>query len=136
VDHPQEDEFALISMGAPSPLLRMAFPNEPPPYMEFLDMEHVREDELRTWKLKLRQFVTMLMYRKQKPIVLKCPSYGPRTILAEMFHAVHSYHNPYDLFSSTQRLWQVLDEAQTFQRPGRESERICVHRPRANVPGV
>ena len=30
-DHPQEDEFALISMGAPSPLLRIAFLNDPPP---------------------------------------------------------------------------------------------------------
>ena len=49
-DHPQEDEFALLSMGAPTPFMRMAFPNDPPPYMEFLDMEGVDERDLVRWK--------------------------------------------------------------------------------------
>src|SRR5262249_16268469 len=29
VDRPQEDEFALVAMGSPSPYCRMAFPNDP-----------------------------------------------------------------------------------------------------------
>jgi hypothetical protein len=37
-DRPQEDEFALLTLGAPTPYERMAFPNDEPPYGEFLDM--------------------------------------------------------------------------------------------------
>src|SRR6185295_16310374 len=74
-DHPQEDEFALISLGAPSPLLRMAFPNDPPPYLEFLDMDGVQADDLTRWKDRLRQFVAMQMYSKQKGLVLKSPTH-------------------------------------------------------------
>jgi hypothetical protein len=123
-DHPQEDEFALIAMGAPSPLLRTAFPNDPPPFLEFLDMENVREEDLQLWKSKLRQFVTMQMFRKQKPLVLKSPTHTGRVqVLAEMFPGakfVHITRNPYELFSSTRRLWAALDEAQALQRPREE----------------
>jgi hypothetical protein len=119
--HPQEDEFALISMGAPSPLLRMAFPNDEAPYLEFLDMEGLREEDLRLWRSKLYHFVNMQMYRKQKPLVLKSPTHtGRLQILAEMFPGakfVHITRNPYELFSSTKRLWTALDEAQSFQWP-------------------
>jgi len=38
-DRPQEDEFALLTLGAPTPYLRMAFPNDEPPCMEFLNMQ-------------------------------------------------------------------------------------------------
>ena len=51
-EHPQEDEFALISMGVPSPLLRVAFPNDPPPYLEYLDMEGTSPHELGRWEVK------------------------------------------------------------------------------------
>ena len=124
-DHPQEDEFALISLGAPSPLLRMAFPNDPPPYMEFLDMEGVATADLDLWKSKLQSFVAMQVYRKQKTIVLKSPTHtGRLQVLAEMFPRakfIHITRNPYQLFSSTVRLWTALDEAQAFQRPREEN---------------
>ncbi|MGE3778249.1 MAG: sulfotransferase, partial [Pirellulaceae bacterium] len=117
----QEDEFALISLGAPSPLLRMAFPNDPPPYLEFLDKEDVDERDLRQWQRKMREFVTMQMYRKRKPIVLKSPTHTGRVqILADMFPRakfIHITRNPYELFSSTKRLWAALDEVQAFQLP-------------------
>jgi hypothetical protein len=119
--HPQEDEFALISLGAPSPLLRMAFPNDPAPYVEFFDMEGVADENLRAWQAKLRVFVKMLMYRKQKPLVLKSPTHtGRLQTLLEMFPQskfIHITRNPYELFSSTRRLWTALDEVQAFQLP-------------------
>lgn len=122
--HPQEDEFALISLGAPSPLLRTAFPNDPPPYLEFLNMEGVAEEDLTTWKSRLRQFVAMQMHAKGKGLVLKSPTHtGRLQVLAEMFpnaKFIHITRDPYQLFSSTQRLWAVLDEAQSFQVPREE----------------
>lgn len=124
-DHPQEDEFALIGLGAPSPLLRMAFPNDPPPYLELLDMEGVREADLEKWKKELRHFVAMQMYRKKKGLVLKSPTHtGRLQLLAEMFpnaKFVHITRDPQQLFSSTQRLWSTLDEAQGLQVPREEN---------------
>lgn len=120
-DHPQEDEFGLISMGAPSPLLRMAFPNHAPPYMEFLDMKSARPEDLELWKRQLRRFVAMQMLSKEKGLVLKSPTHtGRLQVLMEMFpHAkfVHISRDPYQLYSSTQKLWTALDEAQGLQVP-------------------
>ncbi|MCH5376649.1 MAG: glutamate synthase-related protein [Planctomycetes bacterium] len=39
--YPQEDEFAICIMGAPSPYSRLAFPNHKPEYLEFLDMVEI-----------------------------------------------------------------------------------------------
>jgi len=118
-DHPQEDEFALLSMGAPTPFMRMAFPNDPPPYMEFLDMEGVDERDLVRWKETLMQFVRMQTYRKCKPLVLKSPPHTGRVeVLSEMFPGakfIHIVRDPYSLFASNRRLWQALDSFQAFQ---------------------
>jgi hypothetical protein len=122
--HPQEDEFALLSMGAPSPIMRMAFPNHPPPWMEFLDMEDVDQDELTRWQDTLSRFVRTQTYAKCKPIVLKSPTHTGRVeILSQMFPGakfIHMVRNPESLFPSTRRLWISLDLAQGFQLPRHE----------------
>ena len=118
-DRPQEDEFALCSLGAPSPYLRMAFPNHPPPYMEFLDMRGTGAENLRLWKQALRLFLKTLTYAKQKQLVLKSPPHTGRVaVLAEMFPGakfIHIVRNPYAVFASTRRLWPSLDAAQGLQ---------------------
>ncbi len=52
---PQEDEFALVAMGAPTPYYRMAFPNDPPPYNEFLDMDGCDPDDLDRWRREIER---------------------------------------------------------------------------------
>jgi hypothetical protein len=120
-NHPQEDEFALVSMGAPSPMLRSAFPNDPPPYLEFLDMEQVDSEDLRQWKAKLLDFVRAETFAKRKPLVLKSPPHTGRiAVLSELFPGarfVHIVRDPRSLFPSSRRLWVALDEAQGFQLP-------------------
>ena len=120
-DHPQEDEFALLSMGAPSPMLRVAFPNDPPPYLEFLDMDGASPEDLAHWKTMMLRFVRMQYYLKRKPIVLKSPPHTGRVaILSELFPGakfIHIVRHPDSLFPSSRRLWISLDEAQSFQRP-------------------
>src|SRR5437879_5240328 len=49
-DRPQEDEFALCMMGQPSPYLTIAFPNHPPQYAEYLDLEGLPSRALKSWK--------------------------------------------------------------------------------------
>src|SRR5690606_8210168 len=57
--HPQEDEFALLNMGVPSVYERIAFPNHPPPHVNFLDMQDIPTEELERWSQALRHFVQM-----------------------------------------------------------------------------
>jgi hypothetical protein len=123
-DHPQEDEFALLSMGAPSPMLRLAFPNDPAPYLEFLDMEATAEEDLRRWKEAMLQFVRMQSYVKGKRLLLKSPPHTGRIgVLAELFPGakfIHLVRDPHSLFPSTRRLWRALEKAQGLQFPRHE----------------
>jgi omega-hydroxy-beta-dihydromenaquinone-9 sulfotransferase len=88
-------------------------------------MEGVDATDLKKWKQELRYFVAMQMYRKQKGLVLKSPTHtGRLQLLAEMFPSakfVHITRDPHQLFSSTQRLWATLDEAQGLQIPREEN---------------
>jgi len=120
-DRPQEDEFALISMGAPTPYMRMAFPNRPPPFQETLDMQGITEKELQEFKGALTWFMKTLTFKKQKRLVLKSPPHTGRVgLLNEMFPGakfIHLVRDPYALYSSAMRLWRAMDETQGFQIP-------------------
>jgi omega-hydroxy-beta-dihydromenaquinone-9 sulfotransferase len=124
---PQEDEFALCNLGVPTPYRRMAFPNEPPPYMEYLNMEGVSDADREQWKAALVRFARMITLRKEKRIVFKSPPHTGRiATLLEAFpeaRFVHIARDPYELFASTLRLWKSLDRVQALQAPkdaGRE----------------
>ena len=120
-ERPQEDEFALCSLGAPTPYYRIAFPNEPVPYAEFFDMEGVDPADEAQFREALLGFVRALTYRHRKPIVLKStPHTGRIQLLAEMFPGakfIHMVRDPYALFPSTKKTWQALDYTQGFQTP-------------------
>jgi len=119
--HPQEDEFALVSMGAPSPMLRLAFPNDAAIGTDLLDMEGVSPRDLQRWKDAMRRFVRMQTYAKGKPLVLKSPPHTGRIqVLADLFPGarfIHMVRDPFSLFPSTRRLWIALEQAQGFQFP-------------------
>lgn len=118
---PQEDEFALCSMGVPSPYLRIAFPNDREQYLDFLDLQHITPADLEQWKSCLRQFLQRLTCATGKRIILKSPTHTSRIgLLAEMFPQakfLHIVRDPLTIFPSTVKLWRVLDEAQALQRP-------------------
>lgn len=118
---PQEDEFALLTLGAPTPYVRMAFPNDEPPYNEFLDMQGCSADDLRRFRRAMTQFVRLLTFVERKRVLLKSPPHTGRIeVLSRLFPGarfVHIVRNPYALFPSTIRLWQSLDEVQGLQMP-------------------
>ena len=120
-DAPQEDEFALCAMGVPSPYLRMAFPNEPDEYLEYLDLQGVTPEHLEKWKDSLTRFLMGLTYDSGKRLILKSPTHTARiSLLAEMFPKakfIHIVRHPFSVYPSTIKLWRVLDEAQSLQRP-------------------
>jgi hypothetical protein len=118
---PQEDEFALCSLGALSPYLRMAFPNEPDQYLEYLDLESLPAEVVRDWQQRLQYFLSSLTLSHGKRLILKSPTHTARIgLLAQMFprsRFVHIVRHPLSIYPSTMRLWEVLDEAQGLQRP-------------------
>jgi hypothetical protein len=119
---PQEDEFALLTLGAPTPYLRMAFPNDPPPFTEFLDMQGCSADDTARFERAMVQFVKLLTFASPgKRLLLKSPPHTGRIeVLSRLFPGakfIHITRNPYSLFPSTTRLWHSLDEVQGLQFP-------------------
>jgi hypothetical protein len=103
-DRPQEDEFALCNLGAPSPYLTMAFPNNRP-----LDQQY------------LTRFLCEVSYFKRKRIILKSPPHTCRIkVLLELFpqaRFVHIVRDPFVVFPSTVHLWKKLYTQTALQRP-------------------
>ncbi len=120
-DRPQEDEFALLTMGVRTPYRRMAFPNHPAVDLEYLNMEGIAPQQLQQWSEALLQFVRTLTLRHQRRVILKSPTHTGRVrLLSELFPGaqfIHITRHPYALFPSTRRLWQSLDAVQGCQIP-------------------
>ncbi len=118
-DRPQEDEFALLNLGAPSPYRRMAFPATSPDRPEALDVATLPAADLDRWKRSLRRFLDMLAVRDPRRPVLKSPPHTARMgVLAEMFpesRFLHVTRDPFVVFPSTLRLWKSLHEVQSLQ---------------------
>jgi hypothetical protein len=118
-DRPQEDEFALMNLGAPSPYRRMAFPVTSPATPAALDLTRLPAAELDRWRRALRRFLAMLALRDPRRPVLKSPPHTARVgVLAEMFPGarfLHVVRDPFVVVPSTLRLWRSLHEVQSLQ---------------------
>ncbi len=136
-DRPQEDEFALVNLGQPSPYLAWAFPNHGPVSDEYLDLRSITQAERESWKRTWREFVQRLALRSgsrdggSRRIVLKSPTHTARvrTILEVFPDAkfIHIVRDPLVLFPSTVRLWKSLSEVQGFQIPREDAGWIEGH---------
>jgi len=116
---PQEDEFALVNLGAPSPYRRMAFPVSASNRPEALDLESLSAADLARWKQDMHLFLGTLAVRDQRQPVLKSPPHTARMgVLAEMFPGtrfLHVVRDPHVVFPSTLRLWRSLHHSQSMQ---------------------
>ncbi|KAA5544689.1 sulfotransferase [Roseiconus nitratireducens] len=121
-ERPQEDEFALLNLGLPSPYRRIAFPRQPPIDLDYLDFKNVAEEDVRHWLQTLREFMLAVSTATGRPLVIKSPTHTGR--LAQLAAAfpdarfIHVTRDPRSLFPSTLRLWTSLSENQGMQPPG------------------
>ena len=119
MDRPQEDEFALMNLGAPSPYRRMAFPRTSSRHPEALDVTLLGPEELARWQATVRRFLTALSVRDPRRPVLKSPPHTARMgALRAMYPGarfLHIVRDPYVVFSSTKRLWQSMNATQALQ---------------------
>lgn len=116
---PQEDDFALCGLGAPTPYRRIAFPNRNG--QEHIQLNAMRSSPEQQQKLKqaLEYFYKALTYKYKKQLLLKSPPHTGRIrLLAKWFPGakfIHLSRHPYQLVPSTMHLWRSLDHAQAFQ---------------------
>ena len=120
-DRPQEDEFALCNLGVPSPYATIAFPNHPPQFQEYLELEDLSPRQRSRWQQAFLSFLRQLAYKRPGQLVLKSPPHTFRLpLLCEMFpraRFVHLVRNPYLVFMSTVRLWKSLYASHGYQKP-------------------
>jgi hypothetical protein len=116
---PQEDEFALLNMGAPSPYRRMAFPRTSSDRPEALDLMTLSPPDRARWERAMRRFLRLLAVRDARRPVLKSPPHTARMgVLAAMFPGarfLHIVRDPFVVFPSTMRLWRTLHQVQALQ---------------------
>lgn len=121
---PQEDEFALLNLGLPSPYRRIAFPNLGPVDLDYLTLDDIGDEARGVWMASLRQFLNGVSVATGRPLVIKSPTHTGRIgHLAREFPEakfVHITRDPRDLFPSTKRLWESLWEVQAFHHPSLE----------------
>ncbi len=124
-NRPFEDEFALESLGVPTPYLSIMFPNRGPAYEEYLSLRSLPEEKRRRWKEELLRFCKRLTFRDPRRIVIKTPPHTARVrTLLEMFpdaKFVHISRHPYALYRSTVSLWRALNAEEGLQVPRDES---------------
>lgn len=109
---PQEDEFALLCMGAPSPYEALLVPSLMSNPQVLLDVRHRSAEDQDRWKRTIQLFLRELTIQQNKPMVLKSPTHGFRLpVLSSVFPAsrfVIIERNPYEVFASNLKLWNTL----------------------------
>ena len=105
---PQEDEFALFALGAPSPYVHWMFPANLHGHPEYFDLNDVSREELERWKSTFTTFLKQIALRNPGRLVIKSPTHTFRVkLLNEMFPNavfIHIVRDPYILFASTRHL--------------------------------
>jgi hypothetical protein len=109
---PQEDEFALFALGAPSPYEALLAPSLMRDPRSLLDPRTHSKEEQERWKAALLYFLRLLTIQQNKPMVLKSPPHGFHLpTLPSMFpdaRYVLIERNPYEVFASNLKLWPTL----------------------------
>jgi hypothetical protein len=130
-DRPQEDEFAMMNLGAGSFLETFAFPNHRPIRAGTIALAGLDDAERRQWVATRTRFLKQVLYRAQRAarrnsadtprLVLKAPQDTARlALLNSAFPGacfIHLVRKPEDIFASTAKLWRSLGETQGLQTP-------------------
>jgi len=118
---PQEDEFALLALGAPSPYEALIVPSLMRDPRRLLDLRRRSCDEQRRWREALQYFLRLLTVQQGKRIVLKSPPHGFKLPLLPSLFPGACYvvieRNPYEVFASNLKLWRTLVDLYALETP-------------------
>jgi omega-hydroxy-beta-dihydromenaquinone-9 sulfotransferase len=110
---PQEDEFALLALGAPSPYEGLLFPRVLERGMATADPNDLPASEKQTWIRVFTRFLAQVAGRRPGcPIVVKSPTHSYRVkLLSQLFpnaRFIHIVRNPIEVYKSTLNMWKSL----------------------------
>lgn len=121
---PQEDEFALLALGAPSPYESLIVPSLMRDARALLDLRCGPVEKQNRWEQALRYFLRLLTVQQGKTMVLKSPTHGFKLPLLPLLFPEARYviieRNPYEVFASNLKLWLTLLELYSLESPSLE----------------
>jgi len=116
---PQEDEFALLAVGAPSPYEALLVPSLMREPRFLLDLRKRPVEQQDCWKQSILDFLRLLAVQQGKTMVLKSPPHGFRLPLLSSLFPQARYviieRNPYEVFASNLKLWRTLLELYSLE---------------------
>jgi hypothetical protein len=111
-DVPHEDEFALAALSTVSPYMRFLFPLTGDGDYSALDLRQLPKEACKKWEAALIYLLKKLTYTTGKRLVLKSPPHLGRvgTVLELLpgSQFIHIVRDPYAVYASTKKLWQVV----------------------------
>jgi omega-hydroxy-beta-dihydromenaquinone-9 sulfotransferase len=135
---PQEDELAVMNLGAGSFFETFAFPNRRPVRADYIELTKLNEKQRRKWIAARIYFMKQVLYRRQCQarrsatsravgrLLLKSPADTARLgLLCSLFPQacfIHLVRNPTDIFASSTHFWKSLAETQSLQVPDWDSQ--------------
>jgi len=109
-ESPGEDEFAISTLSARSPLIGWTFPKRETFYDRFLTFMDASEQDVVRWKKAMDYFYRKLTYRYDRPLLLESPTHTARLrLLYEIYpdaKFIHIHRNPYEVIRSTLNLYE------------------------------
>jgi omega-hydroxy-beta-dihydromenaquinone-9 sulfotransferase len=116
---PQEDEFALLALGAPSPYEVLLVPSRMQHVSELLDFNALPLVDQNRWSAAFSYFLKLLTVQQGKRMILKSPPHGYRMrILQRQFpeaRYVVIERNPFEVFASNLKLWEILTDRYSLE---------------------
>lgn len=123
-EKPQEDEFALLMLGAPSPYRTIAFPNEPSWDTAELEIDPLPRRSRQRWENLFLRFLSHSQRAMPGRLILKSPTHTWRIpTLMRLFpraRFIHVVRDPYEVYPSTVHLWRALSRSHGMQKPRQE----------------
>jgi len=117
---PQEDEFALFLLGAPSAYEALMVPSLMQNVERLLDLDKRSAEDQELWWNTFEYLLRLLTLEQKKAMVLKSPTHGFRmgTLQRRFEHAryVVIERNPYEVFASNLKLWRTLVDRYGLER--------------------